>query len=244
MKIVIRESSEVLSALIAERFINLIKSKPNCVLGLATGSSPIKTYQGIIKAYQEGEISFSNVHSYNLDEYLNFPRESDSYAYFMKENLFSHVDMNLSNAHFPNPSDPEAYDALINQDPIDLQILGIGADGHIGFNEPGTSFDSKTHITPLTEQTIKDNARFFPSIDMVPTKAVTMGLSTILKAKSIVLIATGAGKVEAINALLTKEDETWPASILLRHNDVTLYLDKEAAKDILNKDIPGVTFDR
>ncbi len=232
MKIVIRDTKEELSSLIAEKFIKLLKKKPDAVLGLATGSSPTVVYDDLIKAYQKKTISFEETSTFNLDEYLDYKHNQDSYWYFMDQHLFNHININKKHVHFPNPKDPAGYDALIEKTPVDLQILGIGADGHIGFNEPNTPFDEGTHITSLTQRTIKDNSRFFPSIEDVPTKAITMGLKTIMKAKEIVLIATGNNKNEAIKKLLAKVDPSCPASILNNHPNATLYLDKEAAKDI------------
>jgi glucosamine-6-phosphate deaminase len=231
MKIIIEKSKSELGQQVADKIIALIKGKPDAVLGLATGSSPLDAYAALIKAYHRGLVSFKNVTSFNLDEYLHC-QEKDSYRFFMEQNLFYHVDIKRDNTHFPSPDHPEDYDKEIEKKPIDLQVLGIGADGHIGFNEPGTSFESLTHITDLKEQTIKDNARFFSSIDDVPTQAVTMGLKTIMQAKEIVLIATGANKNAAIKALLKGPSTDCPASILNNHKNVTLYLDEEASKGI------------
>lgn len=232
MEITVEKSKEELSRLIADEIISLVKTKPSCVLGLATGSSPILVYKYLIEAYKAKKVSFKHVKTFNLDEYINYKEYKDSYHYFMDHNLFDYIDLERNNIHFPNPEKPEEYDKDILKAGIDLQLLGIGADGHIGFNEPNTSFDSITNITTLTKQTIKDNARFFKSIEDVPTHAVTMGLKTILSAKEIILIATGSNKKDAISKLLKGEDISCPASILNRHSNVTLYLDNEAAKDI------------
>lgn len=229
MKVIVKKNKEELDELIAQEFITLIKNKPNCVIGLATGSSPLGVYKKMIEAFEKKEISFKKVTSFNLDEYVNYKDYKDSYRYFMDENLFNHVDIDKSNTFFPSDTLLEKYDENIRAaGGVDLQILGIGSDGHIAFNEPKTPFDSKTHVTPLDPQTIKDNARWFDSIDDVPHFAVTAGLDTILHAKKIVLIATGANKKKAVEMMLGKEDINWPASILNRHSDVTIYLDEEA----------------
>lgn len=228
MKILLKNNKEEIGKEIASRIVELINKKPNTVLGLATGSSPITTYKELIKAYKEKKVSFKYVTTFNLDEYVGYKREKDSYKYFMHHNLFDEIDIKDVNTHFPDATNPLAYDKEIELKEIDFQVLGIGADGHIGFNEPMTSFDSKTHITKLTKQTISDNSQYFESIDAVPKEAVTMGLSTIMKAKEIVLIATGKNKRSAIKALLAGESKGCPASILNRHPNVTIYLDKDA----------------
>ena len=233
---VILGTNEELSKLIADEFISLIKEKPNAVLGLATGTSPIKIYQNLVKAYQDGVISFRDIKTFNLDEYIGLEgTHPQSYRYFMNDNLFNHVDINKENTHvLLGVGDYVAYannyDNLIEQaGGIDLQILGIGSDGHIAFNEPGTPFTSLTHIAELTESTIKDNSRLFNDISEVPTKSMTMGLASIMRAKKIVLIATGKNKAQAIYNLLKGEiTEEVPCSILQNHNDVTIYVDEDA----------------
>ena len=230
------QSKEKMNAEIAQLFINTVKENPNCILGLATGSSPLGVYNNIINAYKEGEVSFKDVKTFNLDEYVGLEgTHEQSYRYFMNHNLFDHIDINKENTHVPSGTgDYEAkaqeYDALIEQaGGIDLQILGIGSDGHIAFNEPGTPFNSLTHVAELAESTIQDNSRFFNSIDEVPTKAVTMGLASIMKAKKIVLIATGLNKADAIKGLLLGFiTEQLPCSVLRNHPDVTIYVDRDA----------------
>lgn len=215
----------------------LLRKKPNAILGLATGSSPVGVYDKLIAANKNNEIDFAQVTSFNLDEYLGLePTHNQSYRYFMNEHLFNHININKSKTHVPstdkNSEDYyETYDQKIkDHGGIDFQILGIGSNGHIAFNEPGTDFDSLTHIVSLKESTIKDNSRFFNSINDVPTKAVSMGLKSIMNAKEIVIIVTGANKANALKRLMSKEITTdFPASILNKHPKVTIYADKEAA---------------
>ncbi len=220
---------------IADRIVSLIKTKEKPVLGLATGSTPLPLYEELIKRYKEGEVSFKNVKTFNLDEYIGLDELNDqSYRYFMNHNLFSHIDIDLNNTYVPNglikDEDPLYYDKMIKEaGGIDIQVLGIGTDGHIAFNEPGASFDSLTHIEALKESTIKDNSRFFASIDDVPRYAITMGLKSIMNAREIVLIATGKAKAKVISELkkgIISND--LPASILNKHNNVTIYVDEEA----------------
>lgn len=220
---------------IADRIVSLIKTKERPILGLATGSTPLPLYEELIKRYKEGEVSFKNVKTFNLDEYIGLDELNDqSYRYFMNHNLFSHIDIDLNNTYVPNglikDEDPLYYDKMIKEaGGIDIQVLGIGTDGHIAFNEPGASFDSLTHIEALKESTIKDNSRFFASIDDVPRYAITMGLKSIMNAREIVLIATGKAKAKVISELkkgIISND--LPASILNKHNNVTIYVDEEA----------------
>lgn len=238
MEINIYDEIEFLYDDVSKRFIELIQNKPNAILGLATGSSPIGVYQRLIDAYNNGIISFKEVSTYNLDEYCGLCKDDEqSYNYFMHKELFDHIDINENNIHLPNGEiDPQIsctnYQDLLDQVDIDLQILGIGSNGHIAFNEPNTSFDSHVHQVDLDSKTINDNARFFDGdVSKVPTQAITMGLSDIIKADNIVLIAIGASKQEAVKKLVLElPDPSCPASILQNHPKVTLYLDKEAAK--------------
>ena len=234
------QTKERMDAEIAKLYIDTVKANPKCVLGFATGSSPLGVYKNIIEAYKNNEVSFKEVTSFNLDEYVGLDGTSDqSYRYFMNHNLFNHIDIDLNNTHVPcGTGDYEAaaskYDEEIEAaGGIDLQILGIGSDGHIAFNEPGTSFNSLTHVAELAESTINDNSRFFNSIEEVPTKAVTMGLASIMRAKKIVLIATGLNKADAIKGLLMGlVSEKLPCSILRNHPDVTIYVDAAAYSKI------------
>ena len=235
MKVVVNKN-EVISKMIAEEFIKVVLQKPNAVLGLATGTSPLDVYANMAKACKEGRVSFAKCKTFNLDEYVGLEgTHNQSYRYFMNENLFNHIDIDKKNTNvllgvgdykkFMNEYD----DMIAKAGGIDIQILGIGSDGHIAFNEPGTPFDSLTHETELTEQTIKDNSRLFNDISEVPTRAVTMGLKSIMNAKKIVLIATGKNKAKAVYGLIKGPvTEDMPCSILQRHNDVTVYVDEDA----------------
>ena len=235
MKVVIG-NNEKISALIAEEFIKVINVKPNCVLGLATGTSPLQVYSDLIKANKEGRVTFKNVTTFNLDEYIGLEgTHVQSYRYFMNDNLFNHIDIDKERTHVLKGTGDylayaKEYDNLIAKaGGIDIQILGIGSDGHIAFNEPGASFDSLTHVETLAESTIVDNSRLFNDISEVPTKAVTMGLRSIMNARKIVLIATGKNKAKAIyNLLKGPKTEQVPCSILQDHPDCTIYVDEEA----------------
>ena len=227
---------EDISKQIADLFIEQINNKPNSVLGLATGTSPIDVYKNLIKAYDEGRVSFRQVTTFNLDEYIGLEGvHEQSYRYFMNKYLFNHIDIDKNKTHVlkgtGNYLDYAAQydDEIASFGGIDLQILGIGSDGHIAFNEPGTPFDSLTHVAELTEQTIRDNSRLFNDISEVPTKAVTMGLKSIMNARKIVLIATGKNKAQAIyNLLKGPKTEEVPCSILQDHPDCTIYVDEDA----------------
>ena len=235
MKVVVGTNEEI-SKLIAEEFIKQVQKKPNSVLGLATGTSPLEVYANMVKAYKEGRVSYKNVVTFNLDEYIGLEgTHNQSYRYFMNTNLFDHIDIDKKMTHvLKGVGDYEAYaaqydDEIASFGGIDLQILGIGSDGHIAFNEPGTPFDSLTHIADLAESTIVDNSRLFNDISEVPTKAVTMGLKSIMNAKKIVLIATGKNKAKAIKDLLRGDKtEEVPCSILQDHPDCTIYVDEDA----------------
>ena len=235
MKVIVGNEKEI-SALIAEEFIKQVNAKPNSVLGLATGTSPLQVYADLVKANKEGRVSFKDVATFNLDEYIGLEgTHNQSYRYFMNDNLFNHIDIDKAKTHvLKGVGDYEAYmkqydDEIASFGGIDLQILGIGSDGHIAFNEPGTPFDSLTHIAELTESTIKDNSRLFNDISEVPTKAVTMGLKSIMNARKIVLIATGKNKAKAIYDLLKgPKTEEVPCSILQDHPDCTIYCDEAA----------------
>ena len=231
------QSKERIAETIAQMIIDLVNENPKAVLGFATGSSPLGVYENLIKACQEGKVSFKEVTSFNLDEYVGLDENNEqSYRYFMNHNLFDHIDINKENTHVPSgigdvENSAKEYDELIEQaGGIDFQILGIGSDGHIAFNEPGTPFDSLTHVASLAESTIKDNSRFFEKIEDVPTSAVTMGLASIMKAKKIVLIVTGENKQAAFKALTCGLiTEKVPCSILKKHPDVVVFVDHEAA---------------
>lgn len=237
MKLIVCENYNEASVEASKYLINLIKEKNNAILGLATGSSPIGIYNELIKANKNNEISFKNISTYNLDEYCGIQRDNEqSYYSFMNNNLFNHVDINKENVHIPFANDDslqadcDKYNKLLNNVSIDLQVLGIGANGHIGFNEPNTSFDQETFIVDLTKETIEANARFFNSIDEVPTRAITMGIKNIVNAKQIVLIASGKSKAQAIYDLFnSKKDIKNPQTSLQDHANVIVVVDKEAA---------------
>ncbi|GIP45552.1 glucosamine-6-phosphate deaminase [Paenibacillus sp. J45TS6] len=223
----------------AELIASLLQSKPKAVLGLATGSSPVGIYNELIDMYNRGLVSFASASSFNLDEYVGLPvNHPESYRSFMNEKLFNHVDIKLENTHVPDGNAPDLdaecahYEQLLNDHgPVDLQLLGIGHNGHIGFNEPGVSLTGSTHVVDLKEETLKANARFFPSIDDVPKQAITMGVASILKAKQIVLIARGEDKAEIIRTALTGPITTeCPASLLQCHPNVTVLLDRGAGR--------------
>ena len=212
--------------------------KPGKVLGLATGSTPLGLYELMVKDHKENGTSYDDILTFNLDEYVNLPiAHPESYYAFMHRNLFDLIDVPEDNTHVPSglgdnlDEQCKAYDKMIEEHPVDIQLLGIGSDGHIAFNEPGTAFDSGTHVTDLAESTIKDNARFFDfDMSKVPTQACTQGIGTIMKAKNILLIATGVNKAQAVKDMLEGPvDEKCPASILQKHPNVTIIVDEPAA---------------
>ncbi len=219
-----------------------VASKPDCVLGLATGSSPVGAYENLVKWNKDGTISFSEVRSVNLDEYIGLSPEHDqSYRYFMQSNLFDHVDIKPENTNVPNglASDPEQaavdYEKIIaSMNGVDLQLLGLGHNGHIAFNEPCDEFIMDTHVVDLTESTIQANARFFASADEVPRQAMTMGIRSIMKAKKILVVVAGADKAEAVyKSFAGPVTPQVPASILQLHNDVTVVGDKAAMSKLI-----------
>ena len=229
-----REAANIISAQII--------MKPDCVLGLATGSTPIGLYKQLIEWYQKGDLDFSEVRTVNLDEYKGISRENDqSYYYFMHQNLFGHVNIPEGNTHLPDGMalDPEKecdrYNNLIqSMGGVDLQLLGIGHNGHIGFNEPGDSFDKQVHCVNLTESTIEANKRFFASADEVPRQAYTMGIGNILQAKKILVVANGEGKAEIVKkAFFGPVTPQVPASILQLHQDVVLVADEAALSKVI-----------
>ncbi len=238
MKVRVFGSADLLADAAAEAVAGVIKAKPDAVLGLATGASPVKTYARLIEKYRNGEISFRSVKTFNLDEYVGLaPSDPNSYHWFMQENLFGAVDIDPANTHVPDglTDDPEGYgrlyDGMIDAaGGIDLQILGIGVNGHIGFNEPGDDFTGGTHVTALAESTIAANSKYFGSAELMPKTAVTMGIGSILKARSILLIATGESKARSVKQTIEGEvTPLFPASALQRHPDAAIFLDEAAA---------------
>ncbi|MDB1956790.1 glucosamine-6-phosphate deaminase [Clostridium tertium] len=239
MKLIITKNYEELSKEAANEMAKVVKAKPKAILGLATGGSPIGMYKELIRMNKEGEIDFSQVTTVNLDEYIGLSGDHpQSYRYFMNENLFNHINIDKKNTYVPNglaeniEEECKRYDAKIAElGGTDLQLLGIGNNGHIAFNEPDETLVSGTHLTGLTEDTIKANARFFNSIDEVPTQALTMGLGGIMKSKKIIVIASGEGKAEAVKAMVSGKISTnMPASMLQMHRDVVVIVDEAAAK--------------
>ena len=219
-----------------------VVAKPDCVLGLATGSSPVGAYQNLVKWNKEGILSFAEVRSVNLDEYIGLsPEHEQSYRYFMQDNLFNHIDIKPENTNVPNglAADPDQaavdYEKVIaSMNGVDLQLLGMGHNGHIAFNEPCDEFIMDTHVVELTESTIKANARFFASMDEVPRKAMTMGIRSIMKAKKILVVVAGADKAEAVyKSFAGPVNPQVPASILQLHADVTVVGDKAAMSKLI-----------
>ncbi len=225
----------------SRRAANIISAqvihKPNCVLGLATGSTPIGTYQQLIKWYEKGDLSFAEARSVNLDEYWGLAStHPQSYRYFMQTNLFDHIDIKVENTNVPNgmstdaQAECERYNQIIRSlGGIDLQLLGMGHNGHIGFNEPGPSFELETHMVDLAQSTIQANARFFSSMDEVPKHALTMGIKNIMQARRILVIVSGEDKADIVlRAFCGPVTPEVPASILQLHSNVTLVGDRAA----------------
>lgn len=245
MKLIVAPDYAGICEKAADIFAAEIHRNPACVLGLATGSTPVGLYQALIRRYQEGALDFSKVQTFNLDEYCGLAGDHpQSYRYFMQKNLFDHVNIPPEHTHIPSgiAVDPEQecrrYDALIEScGGIDIQLLGIGHNGHIGFNEPDDHFPVNSHLTRLTESTIQANSRFFASESEVPTHAITMGAGSILKAKKILLMASGEGKAEILCRSMTGPVTPFvPASVLQLHRDVVILAD-EAAASLIRKQI-------
>lgn len=236
MKIYI-DTPENIAKMAAKRYVDLLAEKPDAILGFATGSTPLGLYAELAKLCADGKVSFKGVTSFNLDEYVGLDGTHDqSYRYFMNENLFSKIDIDIAKTNVPSGLDTSAetaaaYDKSIEAaGGIEIQLLGIGNNGHIGFNEPGTPFGSITHMVELTDSTRQANKRFFNSIDEVPTHAVTMGIKTVMNAKSVILMAIGSAKADIIKATIQGDvTESVPASVLQLHPNVEVYLDFEAA---------------
>jgi glucosamine-6-phosphate deaminase len=241
MNIHIYRNKKELDKAVADILIESVMRNPKITLGLATGSTPIGVYELLIKDHQMNHTDYAQVTNVNLDEYVKIGKNHpESYFSFMKKNLFDHINIQMTQVHLPDGEADDldeackAYNAVLTDHTPDIQILGIGGNGHIGFNEPGTPFDVKTHIVKLAEKTRKDNARFFNTLDEVPKEAITMGIQNIMDAKKIILMASGANKAEAVKQMLSGPiTEDLPASILQNHPDVEVFIDKEAAKLIL-----------
>jgi len=237
MRVIVCDTYEEMSKEAAKIMAAQVHLKPNCVLGLATGSTPVGAYNELADMYKKGEIDFKDVTTFNLDEYYPIEKDNDqSYYYFMHDNLFNKINIPEERIHILNgkAQDPEKeckdYDMHIEEHGgIDLQLLGIGRNGHIAFNEPDENLVSGTHVTGLTDDTIDANARFFADIKDVPTKALTMGMASIMKSKTILILINGKGKHVALSKMLSGEISTsCPATMLNMHNDVIVICDKEA----------------
>ena len=215
---IIRDTQRNCARMAAEEYRKLLGENPHCVLGLATGSTPEMLYEELVALCRAGKLSFKDVTTYNLDEYVGLDgSHPQSYRYFMDSHLFNLVDIDND-------------DEIKQAGGVDLQLLGIGPNGHIGFNEPGTPWDAVTHIVPLTDATRQANKRFFNSIDEVPEKAVSMGIKTVMQSRRIILMAFGKNKAQAVKGMIEgRIDNSVPASILQLHPDCTVYIDDDAA---------------
>lgn len=238
MNVLIYENDEQIGIAAGNFLSSQVIAKPDCVLGLATGSTPLKTYANMIKLYKSGAVDFSKVTTFNLDEYCKLDvNDVNSYHRFMHDNLFNSINIPEESTNFLNGNAEDAqrecidYEAKIaSKGGIDIQLLGIGSNGHIAFNEPDDCFASISHVVALKESTIKDNSRFFNSIEEVPTHALTMGIGSIMKARKILIIATGKNKAQAVKQMVSGDvTPSCPASVLQFHPDVTLMLDRDAA---------------
>lgn len=246
MRVIVVENYEEMSKKAALMIASQLYLNPKSVLGLATGSTPVGMYEELIRLYESGEIDFSQAMSFNLDEYYGISKDKkQSYHSFMKETFFDHINIPEDKRFIPDglAEDVETecrnYDkSIIEMGGIDIQVLGIGVNGHIGFNEPNINFEAKTHLVNLDEQTIKDNARFFDSIDQVPRQAISMGMKTIMQSKKIVLLASGKNKADAIQKTIEgKITSDLPASLLQIHKDVVIIVDKEAGQKLSRRDV-------
>jgi len=239
-KIIVRSNYELVSDEANKIMRQLLVSKPDAVLGLATGSSPLGLYKRMIADFENGITDYRKVTTFNLDEYIGLDiNHHESYYSFMNRQLFSHINISPKRVHLPVGHSDDlqqeclAYDMAMKDYQMDLQILGLGTNGHIGFNEPMTPFDTETHVVNLSSQTRFDNSRFFESLDEVPKQAITMGIASILRAKKIVLIACGVSKANAIYEMINGTvTEQVPATILQRHPDVVVILDEDAASKL------------
>jgi glucosamine-6-phosphate deaminase len=241
MLVIVKETHEAMSTEAARIVADRLRKKPNLVLGLATGSTPLGLYKELIRLHNEEGLDFSKVTTFNLDEYVGLPPEHDqSYHYFMRENFFKHINLDPRFIHIPQgmAKDIDAFcdwyeQRILDRGGIDIQVLGIGANGHIAFNEPGSSLGSRTRIKTLTGTTRQDNARFFKNMDEVPKYAITMGVGTIMDAKELLLLAVKSGKAEAIrSAVEGPVTAMCPASIIQMHRNAFVLLDRDAASQL------------
>lgn len=238
MKVIRVKDYEAVSKRARDMVLEMISSLKSPVLGLATGSTPIGLYEQLIDSYKHGEVSFQRVTTFNLDEYVGLKRrDPNSYFYYMKEKLFNHIDISMERVHIPNGTaddlEKECRDyeqQILRHGPIDVQVLGLGVNGHIGFNEPGTPFTTRTHVVNLDTSTRIANARFFDSPEAVPKRAITMGIETIMESRSILLLVSGKEKANAVSRLIHSNEITpaFPASILRKHPHVIMIADEEA----------------
>lgn len=241
MRIIVAKDYDEMSKKAANMMASQIILKPESVLGLATGGTPVGFYKELVEIYREGRFSFKDIKTFNLDEYYGLEKENEqSYYYYMMENLFKYIDIDLSSINIPNGTAEdiekecrEYEEKIRNAGGIDLQILGIGKNGHIGFNEPDVKFEAETHLVNLDDETIESNSRFFNSPDEVPTRAISMGIKSIMHARKIILLASGKEKAEILKEMINGPiTPDVPASILQLHPDVTLIMDKEAASEL------------
>ncbi|MNM20120.1 glucosamine-6-phosphate deaminase [Clostridium intestinale] len=241
MKILVVKNYDEMSKVAAKELAEVISKKPEATLGLATGGTPVGMYKELIDMHKNGELDFSKVTTVNLDEYVGLSGEHDqSYRYFMDSNLFNHVNIRKEYTYVPNGLAEDMLKECVNYDKrieelggIDVQVLGIGSNGHIGFNEPSDTLSLGTHVTDLAESTIEANSRYFVSKEEVPTKALTMGLGAIMKAKKILLMVSGESKAEIMDKVVNGKITTQvPASFLQMHKDVVLIIDEDAARKI------------
>lgn len=240
MKIIITKNYEEMSERAAGVILGVVKQNPKAVLGLATGTTPLGLYTKMIADYKEHGTDYSQIRTVNLDEYKGLPKTHEqSYAYFMKKNLFEGLGIAPEQTNIENgtakdeKSECARYDALLEELPRDIQLLGLGSNGHIAFNEPCTPFGSGTHVVTLAESTVKDNARLFEDIAEVPRKAFTMGIKQIMQAKKVLILASGANKADAVYKMVRGEvTEQVPASVLQLHPDCILIADEAAARSV------------
>ena len=245
MRVIIVDTAAEVAQTGVDIFLQQLAHKPNSVFGLATGSSPLALYQYLISAHLDQGISFADVTTFNLDEYLGLASEHpQSYRFFMQNKLFNHIDVSINSTHVPdgessNPSETcQAYeDEIARSGGIDLQLLGIGRNGHIGFNEPSSSLTSRTRVKTLTQATVEDNARFFGENETQPSLSLTMGIGTIMDSAQILLIATGEAKADAVHATVEGAiSASCPASVLQMHRNVIVLIDQAAASKLANKE--------
>lgn len=241
MELIIVKDYEEASDLAFKHMVEVVKNNPQANLGLATGSTPIGLYKRMVEDHKKNGTSYKGIKSFNLDEYFGLdPQHEQSYFHFMYEHLFKDIDIDIANTHVPSgvgdiQANCDSYNQLLKENPIDIQLLGIGGNGHIGFNEPGTPFDSVTHFIELKQRTREDNARLFFNghLEEVPTHAITMGISNILQAKKVLLIACGENKADAIKVMVEGEPTTdLPASALKNHPNYVCIIDEAAASKL------------